>query len=52
LTCRPYREALKDMPVEDLEAEGGYWESLEEFVDLQGGDPEAIMTVVRFELVK
>ena len=50
LTCRPYWERLGDMPAEDLVAEGGLWDSLEEFVELQGGDPDKMMAVVRLEL--
>jgi len=50
LTCEPYRQKLLDMPVEDLEAEGGYWKSKDEFVELFG-DPEEAVVVVRFELV-
>jgi hypothetical protein len=51
LTCRPYWEPLRDMPEEDLEAEGGLWDSLDEFIDLQGGDPDEVVAVVRFEFV-
>ena len=51
LTCEPYREALKDMPECDLEAEGGYWSSKAEFMELFG-DPEEAMVVVRFEVVE
>lgn len=49
LTCRPYWERLADMPESDLEAEGGLWASLEDFIALQGGDPEKQVAVVRFE---
>jgi len=51
LTCEPYRQALRDMPVEDLEAEGGYWDTVEEFAELFGGDLDRVVTVVRFRLV-
>jgi hypothetical protein len=48
LTCEPYREPLADMPVEDLVAEGGLWESKAEFIRLQGGAPNKELVVVRF----
>jgi len=51
LTCRPYWQRLADMPEEDLEAEGGLWDSLEEFMALFG-DPEERVAVVRFERVE
>lgn len=50
LTCEPYREWLDDMPEEDLVAEGGLWDSKEEFIELFG-DPGEKVVVVRFELV-
>jgi len=49
LTCRPYRERLGDMPERDLAAEGGMWADLDEFIMLQGGDPDKRMCVIRFE---
>jgi hypothetical protein len=48
LACEPYRERLADMREEDLVAEGGLWESKEEFIRLQGGDPSKELVVVRF----
>jgi len=51
LTCEPYHQALRDMPPDDLVAEGGYWSSLEEFTELLGGDPDKVVTVVRFQVV-
>lgn len=48
MTCRPYREKLADMPESDLEAEGGLWSSLEEFVELFGG-PHLAPAVLRFD---
>jgi hypothetical protein len=51
LTCRPYVEQLGDMPQEDLKAEGGLWDSLEEFIALFGGDPALKVAVVRFERI-
>lgn len=50
LSCRPYRERLADMPERDLEAEGGLWASREEFVELFGGSPHLVVSVVRFIL--
>ena len=38
------------MPEEDLVAEGGLWDSKEEFIELFG-DPGEKVVVVRFELV-
>ena len=49
LTCRPYWERLEDMPEQDLQAEGGLWASVEEFVELFGGNPDQDVAVVRFE---
>ena len=48
LTCEPYMERLGDMPESDLEAEGGLWDSLDEFVDLQGGDADKELAILRF----
>lgn len=50
LTCEPYRERLVDMPVDDLKAEGGLWDSKHEFIALFGGDPQRKVAVVRFIL--
>lgn len=52
LVCEPYREALRNMPLEDLELEGGYWSSKAEFIELFGGDPGKEVVVVRFYLVR
>lgn len=49
LTSRPYKEQLKDMPPQDLEAEGGMCSTLEDFYELIGKSPEEFVTVVRFE---
>jgi len=49
LTKSPYQERLTDMPQSDLEAEGGLWSSLEEFINLFGS-PDLVVWVVRFEL--
>jgi len=55
LTCRPYREALLDMPEEDVAAEGGLWPTKHEFIrgfrDRGQGDETTQVAVVRFELV-
>ena len=48
LTACPYREQLKDMPVEDLIAEGGMCSTLEEYYAFIGKTPEDFMTVIRF----
>jgi hypothetical protein len=52
LVCEPYREALRDMPLEDLVLEGGYWNSKAEFIELFGGDPDKRVVVVRFYLLR
>ena len=52
LTCCPYQEALRDMPEEDLIAEGGLWASLEEFIMLFGGNPDKELAVVRFQIIR
>jgi len=51
LTHRPYKERLGDMPVEDLNAEGGMCSSLKEFSKLIGKDPQEYITVIRFERI-
>jgi hypothetical protein len=52
LVCEPYWEALRDMPVEDLELEGGYWNSKAEFIELFGGNPDKEVVVMRFYLLR
>ena len=52
LTERPYWEALKNMPEDDLEAEGGMADSLKQFYDLVGLPPSHEVAVVRFELIE
>ena len=49
LTCRPYQEKLADMPLSDLEAEGGMCKSLEEFRALIGKSLGDVVTVIRFK---
>jgi hypothetical protein len=48
LTARPYREQLGDFPESDLAAEGGLWGSVQDYIDLQGGDPDKAFVVIRF----
>lgn len=48
LTARPCRQKLADMPESDLEAEGGLWSSLDEFIELFGG-AHLEPALVRFE---
>jgi hypothetical protein len=48
LTARPYRERLGDFPESDLAAEGGLWETVQDYIDLQGGDLDKQLTVIRF----
>jgi hypothetical protein len=52
LTCDPYQERLGAMPEADVQAEGGLWEDKAAFIDLFGGDPDEVVTVVRFEVVE
>ncbi len=49
LTMLPYHEKLKDMPVEDLLAEGGMCETRPDFYKLIGKTEDDIVTVIRFE---
>ena len=48
LTCRPYKEKLADMPVEDLAAEGGMCATFYEFYELIKKGPEDTVVVIRF----
>jgi hypothetical protein len=52
LTCEPYKERLADMPEVDLAAEGGLWGSVDEFIAFLDGDPNEVVSVVRFELIQ
>jgi hypothetical protein len=52
LVERPYWEALKNMPEDDLEAEGGMVDTLEDFYELIDLPPSHEVAVVRFELVE
>ncbi|MGM0484966.1 MAG: hypothetical protein ACQERI_10495 [Candidatus Krumholzibacteriota bacterium] len=49
LTAKPYRERLSDMPIEDLEAEGGMCSSLDDFYKYIGMSESDLVTVIRFE---
>ena len=48
LTCRPYLERLGDMPEADVGAEGDMWANKAEYIELQGGDSDKVLAVVRF----
>lgn len=48
MTARPYRERLGDFPESDLAAEGGLWATVQDYIDLQGGDPGKVLVVIRF----
>lgn len=50
LNARPYIERLADMPLADLTAEGGLWESKAQFIDLFGGNDQKPVAVLRFDL--
>ena len=49
LTCQPYLERLGDMPLADLEAEGGMVDTIEAFCELVGKSPDDECLVIRFE---
>ena len=51
LIDRPYKEKLSEMPIEDLVAEGGMCNTLEEFFDFIGKGPNDTVSVIRFEKV-
>lgn len=47
---RPFQQVIKDMPVEELEAEGGFWKDKTEFINLVAeGNENLLVWVVRFE---
>jgi hypothetical protein len=48
LTHQPKKEMLSDFPAEDLLAEGGYWQTVDDYIAYQGGDPLAEVAVIRF----
>jgi hypothetical protein len=51
LTDYPYLEKLGNMPKEDLIAEGGMWDSVEEFIDFVNGTSGEIVAVLTFKKV-
>jgi hypothetical protein len=52
LVERPYWEPLKNMPEDDLEAEGGMVDNLVGFYELIGLPPSHEVAVIRFEVVR
>jgi hypothetical protein len=52
LTDRPYYESLLEMPESDLIAEGGLWQTRDEFISFIGGDPLRRVAVIRFEFTR
>lgn len=52
LTCDPYLEALRDMPDDHFEREGGtqYWNDRDDFIEIMGG-PDKELWVIEFERV-
>jgi hypothetical protein len=48
LTARPYRERLGNFPAYDLVAEGGLWPTVGDYQELQGGNLDTVLTVIRF----
>ena len=48
MTARPYRERLGDFPESDLAAEGGLWPTVQDYINLQGGDQDKVLVVIRF----
>lgn len=55
LTTAPYQERLGDMPESDLLAEGGFWNTRDEFIYTvcKGKpNPDLVVWVCRFELVE
>ncbi|MCS4142165.1 hypothetical protein [Salinibacter ruber] len=52
LVERPYWESLNNMPEDDLDAEGGMVDSLEDFYELIGLPPSHEVAVIRFEVVE
>ena len=53
ITRKPYREALRNMPDDHFEREGGtqYWASKEAFIEAMGG-PDAVYWVIEFEKIE
>ena len=42
MTARPYRERLGDFPESDLAAEEGLWPTVQDYIELQAGDPDKV----------
>ena len=49
LTCRPYLEALRDMPKHEFAAEGGMVDNLKDFCELIERNPSDVVSVIRFK---
>jgi hypothetical protein len=49
LTKRPYKEQLAQMPITDLNAEGGMCSTLDEYYSLIGKSPHDYVAVIRFK---
>ena len=55
LTANPYQEKLGDMPEQDLDSEGGFWDSKEAFISTVCNgkpNPNLIVWVCRFKLLR
>lgn len=52
LTKMPQKEPLSAMTMKDIEEEGGLWESVDQFIEGFGGDPDMKVWVVKFEVIK
>ena len=50
LTARPYKERLRDMPVEDLAKEGfgDRFRTVQEYIDFISQSPDKALSVIRF----
>ncbi len=51
LTKRPYKERLDQMPLADLQAEGGMCSTLDEYYSLIDKNPKEYVTVIRFKKI-
>ena len=50
LTARPWEEWLHEMTEADVQAEGGQWATVQEYIEFMHGD--RLMAAVRFEKVE